>query len=340
MTYRCPYLDPACRILALALLLFSANSRAQNVVLHLRNGDRIAGVILSETTNQVTISNAWANGLVVPLTQIEKREIPLPGLDGLASTNLAATNLAASGKTNLLAGALTGKLPQDTNTFWRRWSGEAAVGLDIERGATDHQLYYTKGKLTYAQAYESDPKEFFRNFLNYDFAYGKTDGTTSDDRLNGSSKLDFDLTRRYYLYNLGGAGFDKVRLIDLQYEEGPGLGYRWINQSNFAVNLEGGANYQVQERTDDTRTESFYYRVGQDLTWKIKKDMMLTEKFEYFQRATYAQQFRMRFESTLSYALFLHFALNFTVIDFYDTQPTATVPNNDFQFRSALSAKF
>jgi putative salt-induced outer membrane protein YdiY len=338
MTFRCPYVDLARRTLALTLLMFGLNSRAQNVILHLSNGDRIAGVIVSENTNQVVLSTAWAKELAVPMSQIERREIPPPGMV-MAMTNAFGTNLI-TGKTNLLAGVKTGAPSPNTNTFWRRWSGEAGVGLDLERGATDHQLYYAKAKLTYAQPYVVDPKEFFRNILNYDFAYGKTDGTTSDDRLNGSAKTDFDLTRRYYIYNLGGAGYDRVRLIDLQYEEGPGLGYHWLTQSNFLVNLELGANYQVQDRTDGTRTDSAYYRLAEDLTWKMRKDMTLTEKFEYFPKVGYAEQFRMRFECNLSYALPFHLALNFTEIDLYDTQPADTVPNNDFQFRTSLSAKF
>jgi hypothetical protein len=331
MTFHCPYVNFGCRALALALLLFTANSRAQSVILHLRNGDRITGTIIGEDSVKVVVSTPWSKELEVPLSQIEKRETPPP--------LLTVTNVVVGGQTNLVAVVKAVPLT-NTNTFWHRWSGEAAVGLDLERGATDHNLYYARAKLNYAQPYVSDPKEFFRNMINYDLAYGKTDGTTSDDRMNFSDKTDFDLSRKYYLYNLGAVGYDKVRLIDLQYEEGPGLGYHWITKSNFLVNLELGADYQVQDRTDDTRTESAYYRLGQDLTWKIKKDMTLTEKFEYFQRAEYAEQFRMRFESNLSYSLLLHFALNFTVVDLYDTQPAATIPNNDFQFRTSLSAKF
>jgi hypothetical protein len=106
------------------------------------------------------------------------------------------------------------------------------------------------------------------------------------------------------------------------------------------VNLELGVNYQVEERSDNTRTSAAYYRVGEDVTWKLSPQVSLTEKAEFFDRTAYGTQYRMRFESTLSYALILNLSLNFAVIDFYDSNPTATVPNNDLQIRTSLGLKF
>jgi hypothetical protein len=319
----------------LIILFAGAVARGQQVVLHLRNGDRVAGFVISENTNQMVLSNSWANGLVVPLAQIERWEFT-PGTN--ATARLATTNYVLG--TGLLAVMNGGKLPINTNTFWRRWKGEAAVGTDLERGAIEHQLYYGKATLTYTQPYASDPKEVFKNIFTYDAAYGKTDGTLSDNRMGGSSKTDFDVSRRIYLYNLGVAYYDELRKIDLHYEDGPGAGWHWFKLTNFAVNLELGANYQVEHRSDDTSVYSAYYRLGEDMTWKISKQATFTQKFEYFPRVGYAGQYRMRFESTLAYALLLHLSWNLSVVDFYDTQPAAGVPNNDLQFRTSLGVKF
>ncbi len=337
MRFRCPYVDPRSWFLALALLLFASPAPAQNIILHLRNGDRIAGTIVSENTNAVTISTVWIKELVVPVAQIERREDSTPPT---IATGIANAPVPVPAVTNVLKLAKTGELAAPSNSFWHRWKGEAAVGLDVERGATDHQLYYGKANLAYAQPYVSDPKQFFRNILTYDAAYGKTDGTLSDNRMGGTSKTDFDLSRKIYLYNLGAGSYDELRKIDLHYEDGPGAGYHWITRSNFLVNLELGANYQVEDRSDDTHTHTFYTRLGEDVTWKLNKQMSLTEKAEYFIQSDYLTQFRLRFESTLSYALLFNLSLNFSVIDLYDTRPTATVPNNDFQVRTSLGVKF
>jgi putative salt-induced outer membrane protein YdiY len=315
---------------ALPLLLTGVQVQAQNIILHLRNGDRIAGTILSETTNEVKLSTVWAKELTVPVAQIERREVP-PQTAAAPVTNAPAlAALRVKG----------GMQPAQTNTWRQRWKGEAEVGLDVERGATDHELYHGKTTLTYAQAYANDPKQFFKNVLSYDAEYGQTDGTLSDNRMNGSSKTDLDLTRIFYLYNLGSAGYDEIRKINLRYEEGPGAGYHWIRQTNLQVNLELGADYQVEERSDNTQTKSAYFRFGQNLTWKLNKQMTLTEKYSYSPEVSDYAQFRMRFESTLSYALILNLSLNFAVIDLYDTRPALGVPNNDLQIRTSLGVKF
>lgn len=315
-------------IVALVLLFSGGFARGQNVILHLLNGDRIAGTIVSENTNQIVLSNAWARSLTVPLAQIQKRETVtniLVGANLFSSTNVVVT------VTNIAV---------NTNTFWRRWKGDASVGMDEERGAADHTLYYGKANITYAQPYKSDPKQFFRNTITFDSEYGKTSGTLTDNRVGGSVKTDFDLSRRWYIYNLGAAFYDEIRLINRHYEDGPGLGYHWFNRTNFSVNLELGANYQVEDHSDGTRIDAAFYRFGQDMTWKLNKQMTFTEKFEFFPRVGYASQYRMRFESTISYALIWHLAWNLSVVDFYDTRPAIGVPNNDLQIRTSLGVKF
>src|SRR5579883_1055077 len=145
------------RTLALICLLLSAGfAHGQNVILHLRNGDRIGGVILSENTNQLVLSNTWIKELTIPLAQIEKRETAPPPTNGMVvatGTNFVpGTNVVlklASGKLE------SGKLPVNTNTFWRRWKGDASVGMEVEKGASDHELYYGRANLTYAQPYAS-----------------------------------------------------------------------------------------------------------------------------------------------------------------------------------------
>ncbi len=87
------------------------------------------------------------------------------------------------------------------------------------------------------------------------------------------------------------------------------------------MNLELGANYQVEDRSDNTSDESFYYRFGEDVTWKINKQITFTEKFEFFPRAQEPGTFRFRFESNLAYALLENLSLNLSLIDLHDTAP-------------------
>ncbi|MDB6068214.1 MAG: hypothetical protein JWR26_4422 [Pedosphaera sp.] len=331
MIFRHPNLKAHGWAVALALFVLSGSARAQSVILHLQNGDRIAGTITSENTNAVTLSTVWIKELKVPLSQIERRETPPAATTAVTNAVVAETK---PGKVILPAATLT------NSPWYKQWKGDASIGTDILRGATTRELYYARLNATYSHAYASDPKQFFRNIFCYSAEYGKTDGVLSADDMGGTSKTDLDVSRKVYFYNLGGAGYDQIRKIDLHFEDGPGAGYHIFTGTNFVLNGELGGNYQVEDRSDNTRTENFYYRLGEDFSWKPSKLMTLTEKFEFLPRAESLKQFRSRFESNLSYALMLNFSLNLTLIDLYDTRPASGVPPNELQFRTSLGIKF
>ena len=339
MTERRSSLNFIFRSLVLAILILGNAAGAQEVILHLRNGDRIAGKIIFESTNELKLSTVWSKEVTVPVSQIERRE-----------TTSAAKAEAGAGKTIVTTNAEVFVTAVNTNIaktnvvavvpWFKQWKGEVSVGVDYARGATDRELYYTKDTLTYSHPYASDPKLFFRNIFNYTAEYGKTAGVLSANDMGGSSKTDFDVNPRVYVYNLGAASYDLIRKIDLHYEDGPGAGYHLFKGTNFNLNAEAGANYQVEYRSDNTSTHDVYYRLAEDAALKVNKQMNFTEKFEFFPRATNLGQYRLRFESNLSYALLLNLSLNLTTIDFYDTQPATGVPPNDFQLRTSLGMKF
>jgi hypothetical protein len=158
----------------------------------------------------------------------------------------------------------------------------------------------------------------------------------------GSDKTDFDIGKhKIFVYNLAGVGYDEVRKIDLQYEEGPGIGYHLFTLTNLVMNLESGVNYQAQYRSDgNPDVKKFYFRLAEDLTWKLNKRLTFIEKVEFFPQVEDLQQYRLRFESTLSYGFWQNLSLNLSVLDLYDTKPASGVPPNDLQIRSSLGITF
>jgi putative salt-induced outer membrane protein YdiY len=158
--------------------------------------------------------------------------------------------------------------------------------------------------------------------------------------MNGAWKLDCDITKRWYLYNLAGVGYDEIGKIDLRYEVGPGLGYHLIQVTNFFVNTEVGVNYQKEERSDDTESSRFYGRVAQNGAWKITPRLTWDEKLEYLPSVEEADLYKIRFETNLRYALLQNLFLNISLVDTYDSQPAVGVTQNDLQLRSSIGVKF
>lgn len=313
--------------------------RAETVVFHLRDGDRVTGTVLSEDANRVVLATSWTKELHIPRSAIERRESLTNGMAPatLAKPTPADTNAVVAAKATppLVMPAPAPKPPKP-----KRWKGNLSVGTDTQFGARDSQLFTGRLKLTYAQPYKSDPKKFFRSLFDYAVDYGKTDGVKSADRMYGSLKTDFDVGQRVFIYNLAGVGYDDVRRIDLEYEAGPGVGYHLFTRTNFVMNVEGGANYQVQQRSGSPDVENFYFRLADDLTWKITPRVTFVEKAEVFPRVEDPGEFRARVEASLSFGLWQNLALKLSVLDLYDTNPANGVEQNEVRIRSSLEFSF
>lgn len=329
-----PYLIRCPRLLAFVALICWAcvhGAVADTIVLHLKNGDRVTGTLVSDETNRVVITTPWQKDLAIPKSEISSREA-LPAVKAAPATNAPAppvTPPVVAAKP--AAPALQPKPP-------KHWNVDLQFGLDVQESTKSRMLYYNRSKLSYGHVLNNrDP---IRSVLDFNYSYGKTEGIRSTDQMAGSSKTDYDLRKRLFLYNLGGAGYDKIRRIDLQFEEGPGVGYHLVTRTNFVLNTELGMNYQSQEFSDGTDSQNVYFRVAEDMAWKINKDLDFIQKIEFFPQADTFSKFRFRFDSTIRYALLQNLSLNLSVIDFYDSRPAAKVEPNDLQIRSSIGVKF
>jgi len=321
------------QILALCLAFCCWHiASAQPVILQLRGGDRISGTITSENAKTLVLSNQWVGSLTVPVAEIIKRESAGPAPAAAKSPLLnagALTNAAPRPGTAIVAGPLQPPKPK----LPKHWTGEAQVGVDLVFSERQRQLYSGRFKVGYVY-------EHFKNVFDYTFAYGKTDGLLSHNRMFGSSKSDFELGKRLYVYNFFRAGLDDIRKIDLRYELGPGLGCHLLKQTNLVLNTEWGVNYQAQELSDHTKSELFFYRLAENSAWTLNGRFSVDEKFEFFPRVDDWVNYRFRFESNLRYALLSNLAFVVTAVDQYDTQPAQKVSRNDLQVRSSISLKF
>lgn len=348
------------RILCLSLVFAAATIHAQIATFQLHNGDRITGRIINENTNRVVISNAWSKEIILPLSEIKSRDIIAEKVAAstnapvVTTTNAPVVAKPAPAKPAPVADAKPVVKPKPK--FLDDWHGDVQIGADVGLGETMRELYHAQVKVTYAPVQQGGPGgssrliERFRNIFEYNAAYGtvtsenpkgKSETALAANRMDGSSKTDFDLgaRRRIFVYNLAGAGYDEIRHIDRRYEVGPGLGYHLFTRSNFVMNAEAGMNYQAQYFQNDTKTERIYYRFAEDMNWKISKMLTFDEKFEIFPEVHF-DQYRVRFESNLRYWLLKNISFNLTVLDTYDTQVAPHIHKNDLQIRSSIGLKF
>jgi putative salt-induced outer membrane protein YdiY len=327
----------------LTLLLVCAGvgaTSAQNVVLHLRDGDQISGWILSENAQQVVISNTWTKSLSIPVSDIAKREVKEMAMAPPSPKKPTTAPVAPKPKSSPTKVAIAKPVIQHPNKPKGTWHGQINVGTSLILGQTDQEDYSGHANLVYTRPYQSDPKKFFRNTSDLGGEYQKTDGVESANNMHGSNKSDFDLWKRYYAYGYLGAGYDDIQNIDFQYEVGPGGGAHLIQDPNFSLNTELGVTYQTQYNKNAPNLETFYARLAEDFTWEIEKNLKLTENVAFYPDFERGGQYHNDFTTTLSYGFWKHLTLNLTVADHYNTELAAGVDPNEFDFRSSLGFTF
>ena len=327
--------------------------QAQQVILRLKSGDRLSGRIISESTNELVLTNPIYGQFTVPLAEIETREAipepeptPVPVEPGKVVTNEPPAK-ATAGVVELgpPAPAPKPKNPPiepanpeatpiaSTPNYWKH---DLQFGLNLRYSTKDQQEYLFIARSTYA-------KPPFRHILEYNFTYGKTDGNLSANKMSGSEKTEYELSKRTYLYNVVGAGYDEIRKIDFQYEISPGFGMELLRSTNY-LNLvwktETGFTFQQQFRADDTRQTTYSLRIAEIFAWRIWDKLTADAKFEYFGNLDEVGEYRLRLESNLRYPVTDRLSLNVVVVDLYDSQPPKGVQPNDLQIRSTLGVKF
>ena len=339
-------------ILFCLLLFLLPALQAQQVILRLKSGDRLTGRILSENTNHLVLTNPVYGQLTIPLSEIDGRE-PVPEPEP-APTPLEAPPITNEPPAKATAGGAElgppGPAPKPKNppiepanpeatpiaSTPNYWKHDLQFGLNLRYSTKDQQEYLFIAKSTYA-------KPPFRHIFDYNFTYGKTEGELSANKMTGSEKTEYELSKRTYLFNVVGGGYDEIRKIDLQYEISPGFGMELLRTTNY-LNLvwktETGFTFQQQFRADDTRKTTYSLRIAEIFAWRIWDKLTADAKIEYFGNLDEVGEYRLRLESNVRYPVTDRLSLNVVFVDLYDSDPPQGVQPNDFQIRSTLGVKF
>jgi hypothetical protein len=307
----------------------SAVVLGQSLTIQLKSGDKITGALLSESSTNLVVNHPVLGKLTVPLGDIEKRLTNAPAL--VQKTNTPPP--VAAPKPAPAPVVVVKPAPPPAPPKPKPWIAEFQFGLNLRYTTKEQEDFFTTAKVSYNV-------NKLRNVADYGFTYGKTEGVLSANRLVGTIKSDYDLSKRVYVYNLMGAGYDEIRKIDIQYEVGPGFGVQLLVLTNFVLKGELGVSYQEQFRSDNTDQMTYSARFAQIFTWKISDRLVTDAKLEYFPNLERVEHYRLRMEAIIKYALLKNLSVNLNLIDLYDTLPASGVDKNDLQIRSALGLKF
>ena len=296
---------------------------AREVELRLTNGDRVTGEVCEEQPDHLVLSNSWAAALEIPRTEIIE-EIQLHPPREAAIVVALPTPPPSTPKPSRA----------------KLWKFEAQTGLDFAYGIRERQIYYGKLRTDYKRPYAGDPLQSARLGLAYNAEYGRTDGVLSANRMDGGVDSEFDLSRRIFVSDEARVGYNEIRKIDLQYEIGPAIGVHIVRTDDLKLDTSLGVNYQEEYESDGMSDRAIYLQLAQGFKWQVNHRISMDQKLEFFPAFEDFNQFRARLEFNLKYKLLENLSLNFSVQDFYDTDPAATVNRNELKIRSSLGVTF
>jgi hypothetical protein len=323
---------------------------ADGVILHLKNGDRVTGEITSENDDRIVFKLPFGAKIEVPKSEVASREPLSPAPSAPSSTNAPAGTAAKPPGTGGMTLALTPNPAGGTNALenpwyrpeWLRpfltltnWHGNVQLGSDLGFGTTDHQTFYVNATANHTY-------NRLHNLFSYSAAYGLIDNVESANRMDGSLKTDVDLgkARRWYAYNLAGAGYDEIQKIDLQFQEGSGFGYKIVDRPKFILKGELGAQFQHFRYAIDPSRDIYSARMGENLIWKPVGKMVITEAVFLAPNIENFGDYRAHGAVTFSYPLLNHVTLNLNVFDDYDSHPAGGVKNNILEIQTTIGVTF
>ena len=331
-------------LLCLILVSLPVAGQSPIITLVLRNGDRISGRLVSENTKAITVKLPWNSNVTIPANQILRRETT-PGAAGpndkttTPATTPKETPVASGKPATSTPPAQSAAAPAPPSSAPAKtkppavFHGEAQFGMEAGFNNKSFQVYSGRFNATYA-------KNKFHHALDYTVSYGRSDGQITVDRMDGSWRVDYDLAKKFFAYLSTGAGYDRLRKVDLYYQIGPGFGYKLINRTNLIMNVTGGGSYQDYFYRGNLRRNDMFLSLGEELTWTLFSKLTLVDKIEFNPNSGHFAEYRLRWENSLRYPMTKRIFLSLTALDLYDTTPAPGVNNNDLQIRSTIGFKF
>lgn len=318
------------------MLAVPAAARAEVVVLHFLNGDRITGEVISEASGQIVIQTSTLGRITIPEVQVARREkLTAPPPPATTPKPAAATNAPAAkpATTNQVAQAAAVKPPPPKPPAPKRWFFEAQLGANMQFNQQDTEVFYGH----FQTRYDRTP---FRGLFDVKANHGTLNNVLSANNMDGLLRGEFDVSKRVFFFNAMTAGYDELRKIDFRYDNSLGVGYKLIMRTNLTLNTDLGVNYQKQFFSDGERPGNISMRIGEVMSWKVSKRIALDHRAEFLPRSFGADNFQVRLEANLSYLLTDHLTFNVTGSDLYDARPPRGVSPNDLQIRSSIGVRF
>jgi putative salt-induced outer membrane protein YdiY len=147
------------------------------------------------------------------------------------------------------------------------------------------------------------------------------------------------LTGRIFTFVAGDFQTDTLQSLDLRSVYGAGFGYHAIKDDRTTLDLLAGANY-TRENYTTLQRNIVALTLGQELTHKIGKSTLLTQKLYVFPALNEAGEYRATFDFGTVTKISKWLGWQTAFGDIYVTNPPAAKKRNDITLTTGLNVTF
>jgi putative salt-induced outer membrane protein len=213
----------------------------------------------------------------------------------------------------------------------KRLSNEGELSFVQTGGNTDVTTFAAKNKLGY------DFSGPFSVLWKAALLYGKDAGEKNAERYGTDGRVEYTISDKTYFYGQAGWLQDKFAGLDNRYFGGPGAGIQIFAGQKHSLSTELGANYAMEEYTDNTDNEFMEGRGFAKYQYRFNEKVTFTQQLEYLQNFKEQDKYKTFSISDLTTDINDHFSLKIAYEVRYDNQPTPeTLDNVDSLLSVAL----
>ncbi len=339
----------------LGMLAFhSIMALADQVVL--KNGDRLSGEILKSDSKALVIKTEFAGEVTIQWSAVDqihstqplhvgvKDAPPATGIVNTEDGNLVIAT-ATGGNVTVAKDAVMNMRNSEEETAYEQtlhprltqgWAGGANVGFALTAGNSE-----TKNLALAFTADRKSLKDRAALYANSVYATSNTAGVigTTANSVQSGIRYERNLSGRVFAFVSGDFQTDAPQSLDLRSVYGAGFGYHAIKNDSTTLDLLAGANYTREKYTTLQRNIAAL-TLGEELTHKLGKSTLLTQKLYMFPDLNEAGEYRATFDFGTVTKISKWLGWQTAFGDIYVTNPPAGKKTNDITLTTGLNVTF
>ena len=330
----------------------------------MKNGDKLTGTILNQTTKGLVFKSEFAGDVTIGWDNVTAvtadRPVVLTLKDGqkvtgtvtLRDDKLVATTEAGV-PVEFERAEITSVRPVAAQTeyeiqerrairpeFLDRYSGFADFGFASTTGNAQQQTITNN-----AQLQRTSPRDKLTLRYNQIFATTSTAGPrqTTAQAIRGGWAYQRDITRKLFGNFFNDYDYDRFLLLDLRFVIGGGFGYNVVKSDRTLLTLgSGGAFNRESFAANPDRQQPAFVRsqaemyFNQEFTRKLTEALNLYERFGLFPNLTSAGEYRFNFDAGAALRLYKTVSMQVSFSNRFLSSPPAGRQQNDTTLSTGL----